>query len=125
MLSNVVSIGLGGACGSLARYALSGVVQRVTGPEFPWGTAVVNITGCFIFGALWGLSMERMILGGEMRAALFIGFLGGLTTFSSLIFETGHFVRGMEMMMAVGNITLNVMVGLLAYFSGLVIGSAV
>ena len=56
-------IALGGALGSVARYLAAGAVHRVAPPFFPYGTFVVNVTGCLVFGLLAGLAHERAMIG--------------------------------------------------------------
>ena len=68
----------------MARYLLAGAVHRFAPPFFPYGTFVVNVTGCAVFGLLAGLANERGMIGVEGRAFLLIGVLGGYTTFSTL-----------------------------------------
>ena len=52
-MKELVLLALAGAAGALARYGLAGVVQRVGGEQFAWGTLVVNAVGCFLFGFIW------------------------------------------------------------------------
>jgi len=95
-LATLGAIAFGGAGGSVARYLVSGWVQRARplaslgswGPGLPWGTFVVNVTGCFVMGVLAGLFQERMVVAPETRALFLIGVLGGYTTFSSFAVET-------------------------------------
>lgn len=90
------AIALGGACGSVARYLVSGWVQRARalsvlgrwGVALPWGTFVVNLTGCFAMGVLAGIFQERLVVSPGTRALVLIGILGGYTTFSSFAVET-------------------------------------
>jgi len=90
---NVLLIALGGSIGAVARYGLAGLVQRFTTPYFPFGTFVVNMVGCFVFGILAGVAEHRFALGPQARAFLLIGVLGGFTTFSSFSFETFQLLR--------------------------------
>jgi CrcB protein len=95
-LATLGAIAFGGACGSVARYVVSGWVQRARplaalgswGPALPWGTFVVNVTGCFVMGILAGLFQERFVVQPEARALVLVGVLGGYTTFSSFALET-------------------------------------
>ena len=63
MLQKLLLIAVAGGVGALARYGLAGLVQRTTNGEFPWGTAVVNVTGCLLFGALWAVMESRLSIG--------------------------------------------------------------
>lgn len=77
-----------GAAGTLARYGLSGWVQRLVRETFPWGTLAVNLAGCLAIGVVMGLVRERQLLSPEARTVLVVGFLGGFTTFSAFGYET-------------------------------------
>jgi CrcB protein len=91
-------IGLGGFLGSIARYAITSLVQIKTESLFPYGTMLVNVLGCFIIGLLMTLFQERIVLSQNIRLFLIIGVLGGFTTFSSFSYDTfalmktGHFL---------------------------------
>jgi CrcB protein len=88
MLS-ILLIGAGGFVGSVLRYAFSGWVHRVLdNPWFPYATLAVNVTGSLMIGFLAGLADHRSLFSTEARSFLFIGLLGGFTTFSSLTIET-------------------------------------
>jgi fluoride exporter len=89
-----------GSIGTLARYALQGIVQQRSGPGFPTGTLVVNVSGCLLLGFLGQLTLNRMVISPELRVAMTIGFFGGYTTFSSFswetikMFEEGNWIGG-------------------------------
>src|SRR5690349_844226 len=87
-MKRLLLLGATGAVGTLARYWLSGIVQRIAGAGFPWGTLVVNGLGCFVFGFVWTLAEDRLLIGGQTRLILLVGFMGAFTTFSTYIFET-------------------------------------
>ncbi len=122
MLHKLLLLMLAGGLGTLARYGLAGLVQRLAGGAFPWGTLVVNITGCFLAGFFWTLATGRLALSGETRMVVLIGFLGAFTTFSTYIFETGGLLRDSQWLRTVGNITLQNAIGLLALFTGHALG---
>ena len=84
----VLLVGLGGFAGAVARYLIDGWVTRHVQGPFPWGTFVINISGSFAVGLLFGLAIERSILPADIRAPLMIGFLGAYTTFSTLMLES-------------------------------------
>ena len=118
---NVLLIALGGSIGAVARYGLSGFVQRFTSPYFPFGTFTVNIVGCLVFGILAGIAEQRFALGPQARAFLLIGVLGGFTTFSSFTYETFQLLRDAEIARAALNVFGQVIVGLAAMWAGFVV----
>ena len=88
-------VALGGALGSVARYAVSLGAARWLGAAFPWGTLIVNVAGSFAIGLLAALvtSDGRPVLGADTRAFVMVGILGGFTTFSSFSLETLNLAR--------------------------------
>lgn len=122
MLEKLGLIALAGAAGTLARYWLSGLVYDLVGREFPWGTAAVNILGCFLFGLVWELGGERMIIRNETRAIILTGFMGAFTTFSTFIFESGAFLEDGRVLPALANVGFQTVVGFAALFGGLMLG---
>jgi len=113
---------LAGSAGTLTRYLLGGLVQRLTGGAFPWGTFAVNMTGTFLFGLVWSLAEERLVISGQARAVILVGFMGAFTTFSSLMFETGELMRDSQWALALGNLLLQNIVGIIFLFLGLALG---
>jgi CrcB protein len=102
-------VALGGALGSVARYACSIGATRWLGATFPWGTLFVNVTGSFIIGLLAALVSAdgRPVLGSDARAFLMIGVLGGFTTFSSFSLETLTLARSGALGAAGVNVALS------------------
>jgi CrcB protein len=112
-------VGAGGFIGAILRYGLSGLVHRViTFAAFPWGTLIVNVVGCFAIGALAGLGESRQAFGPEARLFLFIGLLGGFTTFSTFGFETFELIRDAQRAAAAANVLIQVTVGITAVWLG-------
>jgi CrcB protein len=120
-----VNLVIGGAAGTVARYLLGGAVYRLMGTAFPYGTLVVNISGCFILGILASLSDKKFMLGPDARLLLMIGFCGAFTTFSTLIFETDSLVRNGQMIRAFGNIFASVILGFILFRAGTFIGETI
>lgn len=118
----LVLLALGGAAGTITRYALSGWVSQLTGGRLPWGTFIVNVSGSFALGVLFALSIDRAILPPEVRVPLMIGFLGAYTTFSTLMLESWRLVEEGAMLAAVANVVGSSLVGLLALVGGLAVG---
>lgn len=121
-MQKLLLIGLAGACGALARYGLGGFVQRYSGATFPWGTLVVNIVGSFLFGFVWSLVEQRMVISPETRVIILSGFLGAFTTFSSFMFETSTLIGEAQWWLAGLNVGGQILLGLTAMFLGLAAG---
>ena len=114
-------IGIFGGAGAISRYLASGFAVRWFGESFPAGTLIVNVAGCFAIGVFYHLSQTTTLITDEWRAGLGIGFLGGLTTFSTFGYET--FVRLEDgLWKAAGlNIFLNMVLGLAAVWLGVIL----
>lgn len=111
-------IAAAGALGTLARYGLGGLVQRLGGATFPWGTLSVNIIGSFLFGLIWALASEKAIISSEMRIIILAGFMGAFTTFSTFMFETGGLMRESQWLLTAANLLTQNILGLAAVFLG-------
>lgn len=122
MIQKLAWLAMAGALGTLARYGLAGFVHRMTGASFPWGTAVVNITGCLLVGLLWALFEDRWPASGETQILILVGFMGAFTTFSALILESGELLRSAEWMHAAANVAIQSGVGFGALFAGAALG---
>lgn len=112
-------IALFGTIGTLARYGLQGLVQTRMGTTFPWGTLVINLTGCLLLGFIGQLTLNRMIISSDMRIAIAIGFFGGYTTFSSFAWETAKLLETGEWLRATTYVALSVFAGLLLSVAGI------
>lgn len=118
-LINAAVIGSGGFLGALARYGLSGFVQRqVPLTTFPYGTLVVNSLGCLLIGVVAGLAESRGLFGPNLRAFALIGVLGGFTTFSTFGYETFAMIRDAGHLRAAANVGLHVLVCLTLVWLG-------
>lgn len=122
MLEKLGLIALAGAIGSLARYWVSGLVYGLAGRDFPWGTAAVNILGCFLFGLIWQLGEGRMLLRSETRGIILTGFMGAFTTFSTFIFESNGLLEDGRYLPALANVGFQTVLGFAALFGGLTLG---
>lgn len=107
----------GGALGSLSRYLVAGLTHRFISGMFPWGTLMVNATGALIIGMFWGIFDQRDI-GPHTRMFVFVGFLGGYTTFSTFALETMNLVRDGEIKFAVLNVLANNLLAIVLVFAG-------
>ncbi len=115
-------IGAAGFAGAVARYAVEGWVARRTSGAFPWGTLVVNATGCFLLGLLFTVFTGRLLPHPALRAALTIGFLGAYTTFSTFSLETVRLVEDGAVLYAAGNVVGSVALGLASVYAGIFVG---
>jgi CrcB protein len=112
-------VGAGGVFGAGLRFLVSGwVYQLIPNAAFPWGTLVVNVIGCLFLGLLGGLAEVRGVLSAATRLFLFMGVLGGFTTFSTLAFETIALADGSQMLRAAANIAAHLVLGLGAAWLG-------
>lgn len=119
-------VALGGALGSLARFALSGAIARSLQEVFPWGTLIVNITGCFIigfFGALTGPE-GRVLVPPDLRQFVMVGICGGYTTFSSFSLQTLNLARDGDPVRAGLNVVASVGLCLVFVWAGAVAAGA-
>jgi CrcB protein len=118
-VTKLLLIALGGAIGSVLRYWASGFVQDWSrSASFPFGTLAVNVLGCFIIGALSQLAEARGLFNPEMRALVFVGVLGGFTTFSTFGNESVNLLREGENVYAFAYVGAHVLLGLGAVWLG-------
>ncbi|HET9478243.1 MAG TPA: fluoride efflux transporter CrcB [Pyrinomonadaceae bacterium] len=111
-------IGLAGFVGTLGRYWLSGAIARRYGETFPLGTLVVNLIGCLLAGLLFYILQERFVVNPTARTVIFIGLLGGFTTFSSFGLQTFTLLQDGEFALAALNLTASNFIGLLLVWVG-------
>ncbi len=112
---------LAGGAGSVLRYLIQQGTQRFTssgGMGFPWGTLVVNVSGCLVIGLMGGWFLGSRPVDEDYRFAIMAGLLGGYTTFSAFGWETMQLVDGRAYGAAVVNVVASVGVGLLAVWLG-------
>jgi CrcB protein len=115
----LLMVGLGGFIGSVSRYLVSGFFYKIFGETwFPYGTLAVNVIGCLLIGFLTGVSENRQIFNPEMRLLIFIGLLGGFTTFSTFGYEVFSFTRDSQLLSAGVNLVLHLVMGLGAVWIG-------
>lgn len=107
-MEQVFLIALLGALGCLTRYFLSGFVYRICGTGFPYGTLAVNIIGAFLIGLVMEFSIRSALIPPTLRFAITIGFLGGLTTFSTFSLETFRLIEEGALLLAFTNILISV-----------------
>lgn len=116
---NLFLIGVGGFIGTLLRYLMSGWVQQsMKDLSLPYGTLAVNLAGCFVIGFLSYLSENYGLFPGIQRQFIFIGILGGFTTFSTFMNESMHLAMDKEVLLMSLNIALHIVLGLLTVWLG-------
>lgn len=115
-----ISIAVGGALGSVARYWFSGLVARHLGETFPWGTLLVNVSGSMIIGFFFTLTDEQgaWLVGPVWRQFFMVGICGGYTTFSSFSLQTLNLAREGQWFYAGANAVLSVVLCLLGVWLG-------
>lgn len=127
MLLAYLWIALGSAIGGIGRFALSGVIANWIGAIFPWGTLVVNVTGCFVIGIFNALTGPDGIFLVPVNVRLFVmvGMCGGYTTFSSFSLESLNLMRNGEWLAAGGYIGASVLFCLIGVWLGHIAGMAI
>ena len=108
MMAKLAAIAIGGAAGSVLRYGVSQGIHALVGRGFPWGTLVVNSLGSLLVGFIFVYLVERSAVSEVLRAALFIGLLGGFTTFSTFSLETLALIEEASYIKAMVNIFISV-----------------
>jgi len=123
-MEQIAYIAILGALGCLARYYLSGWVYALLGRGFPYGTLAVNVIGAFLIGLVMEFSIRSALISPTLRVALTIGFLGGLTTFSTFSFETFRLLEEGSFVVAFGNVLLSVVACLACTWVGITVARA-
>ncbi|MBF0674073.1 fluoride efflux transporter CrcB [Pseudomonas sp.] len=119
MIGVILAVAGGGALGCLLRFASSNWISAHWPQHFYLATLAVNIAGCLLIGYLYGVFLQRPEWPLELRAGLIVGFLGGLTTFSSFSLDTLRLLESGQLTTAFGYAAASVMVCLLATWAGL------
>lgn len=107
------------AAGGIARYYMSGWVYLFLGRGFPYGTMVVNVIGAYLIGLIMELSLRSTLISDTVRIGLTVGFLGGLTTFSTFSFETFKLLEDGQFGIAVVNVIASVLACLACTWLGI------
>lgn len=115
---NYVAVALGGAFGCCARLGVNQLVHERLGQAFPFATLIINATGCLAMGFLFFYTLEHVSISPTLRLAIITGVLGGFTTFSAFGIETYLLVNDGKLAQAVLYVTLSVVLGLAAVFTG-------
>lgn len=121
MIRALLLVGTGGFLGSISRYLSSRFLQNIFPSAFPFGTFVVNITGCFLIGLIYGFSERSSLLTPGWKMFLAVGFCGGFTTFSTFANENLALIRDGEFFYFLVYTGLSVFLGIAATFLGVII----
>lgn len=136
-MRDLLLVAFGGSLGALARYGVGLAAGHWLGKGFPWGTLAVNVAGCFAMGIVLKLladlesqPADAMTPAVHTQLSLWhkgvaIGFLGGLTTFSTFSGDTLRELQGGQPLVAFGNIAANVLLSLLAVWAGFALLQAI
>jgi CrcB protein len=120
-----VAVLTGGALGSLARHGVNILVASATGRAGPYATAIVNLAGSLTIGVLAGLiAAGRLPVGPSARAFVFVGILGGFTTFSSFMLDSVTLAQGGEPGLAAANVIGQTVIGFAVAWAGYHLGVA-
>ena len=122
-MQRLIFIGLAGGAGTLLRYWVAEWTARRFAATFPSGTLVVNLVGCFLAGLLFYLMFDRSLVNPTVRTVVLIGLLGGFTTFSSYGLQTFTLLRDGQMGLALLNVGISNVAGLLLVWLGYSIAS--
>lgn len=115
---NYVAVALGGAFGCCARLGVNQLVHERLGQAFPFATLIINVCGCLAMGFLFFYTLEHISISPTLRLGIITGVLGGFTTFSAFGIETLLLVEDGKLTHAALYVTLSVVLGLCAVFSG-------
>ena len=118
----VLAIATGGAIGTLMRFYIATGIDQWLGRHFPYGTLFVNIVGSLFIGVLFTLLQERLAINPYYKLALTAGLLGGFTTFSAFSIQTIALLEKGELLKALANIILSLVLCLLAAWFGMILG---
>jgi fluoride exporter len=118
----VLLVALGGGIGSVTRYLVSGWFASRFGPGFPYGTALINVTGSFIIGFFLAFAQERVSLSPYWRLFFGVGFVGGYTTFSTFEYESIRLLQDGEMLLGGVYLLGSVIAGGIAAIVGIALG---
>lgn len=116
-MKTLLTIGIGSFIGGVSRYLLSTLIQTRVDTSFPWGTMIVNLTGCFLIGLCYGFA-EKNNLSNEMLLFLTTGILGGFTTFSAFSNESMMLIRNGQMLSCGLYVMASVFIGITATYLG-------
>jgi len=118
MIKSLMFIAVGGALGAMMRFMSQAMVYEYFGRSFPFGTLFVNVTGSFLMGLLSIFLVEKFNLGAEWHLAILVGVLGSFTTFSTFSIETLVLFEQGDLLKAMSNVLLSVVLCVCAVWLG-------
>ncbi len=121
----ILLIAVFGIAGTLARYALEGLVQHRSGSSFPFGTLSVNLLGCFLLGLIGKFALNHAVISPDWRIALTVGFFGAFTTFSTFSWETVRMLEDGEWMKGLAYVGASVVLGMIVMLVGIRLGDSI
>src|SRR5262245_10669326 len=124
-LLRLIALALAGGIGTLARYWLNGLAQRIVRETFPCGTLAVNVVGCFLIGLVMHLVRQGQAMSPDARTFVIVGLLGGFTTFSAFGYETFDLIRDGSILHAGTNAAGNLLLGIGAVWLGTMVGGLI
>jgi CrcB protein len=121
-MTRFVLICCGGAVGTGARYLLGGLAVRWLGPDFPYGTLIINVLGSFLIGVVQQVGLTTLWFPDTLRVVLAVGVMGGFTTYSSFSYETIKLVESGSWPAAAAYVALTTALCLAGCTAGLALG---
>ena len=120
-MTRVLLIALAGALGTLSRYGVGIWARAALGADFPYGTLIVNVVGCFLIALVSQVALSTTLISPTVRLTLTTGFMGGLTTYSSFNYETTSLLRERAWAAGLTNVALTLLACFVAGWLGLVV----
>jgi len=117
MIQKILAVALGGSIGAVLRFLIFTYYDKMSNQSFPWATLIINLTGSFIIGLLWGI-FDRIYITPGIRLFLFVGILGSFTTFSTFAFDVFSMSKDGDVKNMVTYVLATNVVGISLAFAG-------
>lgn len=118
MIRTLLFIGTGGFLGTVSRFLISKYSHQIFQTTFPFGTLIVNLTGCFVLGLIYGIMERGDFMTSDIRLSLTVGFCGGFTTFSTFALENASMLKDGNTIHFLIYTFVSVIIGTGAFFAG-------